>query len=181
MKQRTKAADAAFTAAGAALIAICSWITFPLTVPITLQTLGVCLVAGILGAKKGLAATAVYILVGAAGVPVFHGFTGGAGILLGNTGGYIIGFIFTALITGLASDRYGAKPMPLILSMTVGVLVCYAFGTVWFAVLYAKTGGSAGIMTILGWCVFPFIIPDAIKIAAAAFLTARLKPLIKSA
>jgi biotin transport system substrate-specific component len=65
--------------------------------------------------------------------------------------------------------------------MTVGVLVCYAFGTVWFAVLYAKTGGSAGIMTILGWCVFPFIIPDAIKIAAAAFLTARLKPLIKSA
>ena len=82
------------------------------------------------------------------------------------------------MIVGLVSDKTN-KLWAIILSMVLGVLVCYAFGTVWFAVVYAKTNEPASLMTILGWCVIPFLIPDAVKIAVAAVLTNRLKKFIK--
>lgn len=176
----SKIKDIVFIGISAALIAVCSWISIPLpTVPITLQTMGVCLIAGLFGLKRGTLATAVYIALGALGVPVFSGFTGGVGIILGQTGGYIIGFIFTALIVGLASDKFKGRLLPLILSMVIGILVCYAFGTVWFAVVYAKSNEPASLLTILGWCVFPFLLPDAVKIAVAAVLANRLKKFVK--
>lgn len=176
----SKIKDIVFIGISAALIAVCSWISIPLpTVPITLQTMGVCLIAGLFGLKRGTLATAVYIALGALGVPVFSGFTGGVGIILGQTGGYIIGFIFTALIVGLASDKFKGRLLPLILSMVIGILVCYAFGTAWFAVVYAKSNEPASLLTILGWCVFPFLLPDAVKIAIAAVLANRLKKFVK--
>ncbi len=176
----SKIKDIVFIGISAALIAVCSWISIPLpTVPITLQTMGVCLIAGLFGLKRGTLATAVYIALGALGVPVFSGFTGGVGIILGQTGGYIIGFIFTALIVGLASDKFKGRLLPLILSMVIGILVCYAFGTAWFAVVYAKSNEPASLLTILGWCVFPFLLPDAVKIAVAAVLANRLKKFVK--
>lgn len=178
--KKFKTVDLAYIAVGAALIAICSWISIPIgEVPITLQTLGVCLIASILGFKRGVLSTVIYIILGAIGVPVFSNFTGGVSILLGNTGGYIIGFIFTAIIVGIVSDKFKGKLVPLVMSMIIGILVCYAFGTGWFSVVYAKTSEPAGIMTILGWCVFPFLIPDAVKIVVAAILTNRLKRYIK--
>ncbi|MCM1285774.1 MAG: biotin transporter BioY [Acetobacter sp.] len=170
--------DSAYIGVSAALLAICSWITIPLpSVPITLQTMGICLVAGILGMKRGTLATLVFIALGAIGVPVFSEFTGGINIILGQTGGYILGFIFTSLIVGFVSDKFKGKLIPLFISMIVGIAVCYAFGTVWFAVVYAKTNEPASILTILGWCVFPFIIPDIVKIAIAGILTNRLRTL----
>lgn len=176
----SKIKDIVFIGISAALIAVCSWISIPLpTVPITLQTMGVCLIAGLFGLKRGTLATVVYIALGALGVPVFSGFTGGVGIILGQTGGYIIGFIFTALIVGLASDKFKGRLLPLILSMVIGILVCYAFGTAWFAVVYAKSNEPASLLTILGWCVFPFLLPDAVKIAIAAVLANRLKKFVK--
>lgn len=176
----SKIKDIVFIGISAALIAVCSWISIPLpTVPITLQTMGVCLIAGLFGLKRGTLATVVYIALGALGVPVFSGFTGGVGIILGQTGGYIIGFIFTALIVGLASDKFKGRLLPLILSMVIGILVCYAFGTAWFAVVYAKSNEPASLLTILGWCVFPFLLPDAVKIAVAAVLANRLKKFVK--
>lgn len=176
----SKIEDIVFIGISAALITVCSWISIPLpTVPITLQTMGVCLIAGLFGLKRGTLATAVYITLGALGVPVFSGFTGGVGIILGQTGGYIIGFIFTALIVGLASDKFKGRLLPLILSMVIGILVCYAFGTAWFAVVYAKSNEPASLLTILGWCVFPFLLPDAVKIAVAAVLANRLKKFVK--
>ena len=178
-KNKLTVIDLAYIGVSAAILAICSWICIPLTVPVSLQTMGVCLVAGLLGMKRGTAATLVFILLGAIGVPVFSEFTGGLGIILGNTGGYIIGFIFTALIVGYISDKFKGKLLPLIISMIVGILVCYAFGTAWFAVVYAKSNEPAALMTILGWCVFPFLIPDALKIAVAAILTNRLRRYIK--
>lgn len=176
----SKIKDIVFIGISAALIAVCSWISIPLpTVPITLQTMGVCLIAGLFGLKRGTLATAVYIALGALGVPVFSGFTGGVGIILGQTGGYIIGFVFTALIVGFASDKFKGRLLPLILSMVIGILVCYAFGTAWFAVVYAKSNEPASLLTILGWCVFPFLLPDAVKIAVAAVLANRLKKFVK--
>lgn len=171
--------DIVYIGLSAALIAVCSWISIPLTVPITLQTMGVCLVAGIFGMKRGTAATLIYILIGAIGVPVFTQFSGGLNVILGSTGGYIIGFIFTALIVGFASDKFKGKFVPLIISMVIGILVCYTFGTAWFAVVYAREGNEATLSAILGWCVFPFLLPDAVKIAVAAVLTNRLRRFIK--
>lgn len=177
-KTNSKITDMVYIGLSAAIIAVCSWISIPLTVPITLQTMGVVLISGLFGAKRGTLSTLLYILIGAIGVPVFSGFKSGFGVLLGSTGGYIIGFIFTALIVGIVSDKTN-KLWALILSMVMGILVCYAFGTAWFAVVYAKTNEPASLATILGWCVIPFLIPDAIKIALAAVLTNRLKKFVK--
>lgn len=179
-QKKFRTIDLVYIGVSAALIAVCSWITIPLTVPITLQTMGVCLVTSLLGLKRGTIATVIYILLGAIGVPVFAGFKGGLGSLMGSTGGYIIGFIFTAIIVGYISDKFNAKLIPLIISMVVGILVCYAFGTAWFAVVYAKNNESpATLATILGWCVIPFLIPDAVKIALVSVLTNRLKKFVK--
>jgi len=92
---KTRTYDMAYIAIFAVLIAICSWISIPMTVPFTLQTFGVFMAVGVLGGKRGSLAVLVYILLGAIGVPVFAGFSGGFGILLNNTGGYIIGFLFS--------------------------------------------------------------------------------------
>lgn len=178
-KKKLQTIDIVYIGLSAAIIAVCSWISIPLTVPVTLQTMAVCLVSGLFGMKRGTIATLVYILIGAIGVPVFSEFTSGVGIILGTTGGYIVGFIFTALIVGFVSDKFKGKFLPLILSMIAGILVCYAFGTIWFAVVYAKENDPATIGTILGWCVIPFLIPDTVKIVIAATLTNRLKKAIK--
>jgi biotin transport system substrate-specific component len=67
----------------------------------------------------------------------------------------------------------------LIVSMVLGILVCYAFGTAWFMVVYARKTGPIGLGTALGWCVFPYLLPDAVKIALASVLTLRLYPLLQ--
>lgn len=85
-KNKLRTIDLAYIGLSAALIAICSWISIPLTVPITLQTMGICLVAGIFGMKRGAIATVIYLILGAIGVPVFAGFSSGIGALAGSTG-----------------------------------------------------------------------------------------------
>lgn len=178
-KRKFKTIDVVYIGLSAALIAICSWISIPLpSVPITLQTMGVVLIASLFGAKRGTIATVIYIILGAIGVPVFAGFSGGLGSLTGPTGGYIIGFIFTAVIVGVTADKTN-KLWALIVSMVIGILVCYVFGTAWFAYVYAKTSGAQPLLTILGWCVFPFLLPDAVKLIIAAILTNRLKKFVK--
>ena len=161
-----------------AVIAVCSWISIPAAVPFTLQTFAVFLATGLLGGKRGTLTVLVYILLGAIGVPVFSGFTGGIGHLLGPTGGYIIGFIFSALVMWFAENRFGKSLKVLAASMVIGLIVCYAFGTAWFMAVYTKETGEIGLMTALGWCVFPYIIPDAVKIALAVILCRRLRPVI---
>ena len=163
----------------AALIAVCSWISIPAAVPFTLQTMAVFLAVGLLGGKLGSLCVLIYILLGTVGLPVFAGFSGGIGALLGTTGGYIIGFLFSALVMWLMEKLLGRKTWVLVLSMVVGLLVCYAFGTVWFRMAYLRSTGPVGWITVLSWCVFPFLIPDALKIALAAFLTLRLRKAIK--
>ena len=106
---KTKTYDLAYIAIFAVLIAICSWISIPMTVPFTLQTFGVFMAVGVLGGKRGSLAVLVYILLGAIGVPVFAGFSGGLGILLNNTGGYIIGFLFSALVMWAMECSLGQK------------------------------------------------------------------------
>lgn len=165
----------------AAIISICSWIQIPLTVPFTLQTFAVFCTLGILGGKNGTISVLLYIILGAVGVPVFAGFSGGVGVLLGTTGGYIIGFLFTALLYWAITHFFGDKLPVMIIAMALGLVVCYAFGTAWFMLVYARTTGAVGLMTALGWCVFPFILPDCVKIALAILLAKRIpKHLVRS-
>lgn len=176
---RSKTLTLTYIALSAALIAVCSWISIPTTVPFTLQTFAVCLVTALLGTKRGIFAVIVYICLGAVGFPVFSGFKGGFGVLLGTTGGYIIGFIFTALIVGLVVDKLGRSIPVMAAAMVIGIAVCYIFGTAWFMLVYTSQTGTVGLMTVLGWCVFPFIIPDIIKIVVATILADRLHKFIK--
>ena len=171
--------DMALSALFAALIAVCSWISVPSAVPFTLQTFGVFMAAGLLGGKRGTVSVLIYILLGAAGIPVFSGFKGGAGVLACSTGGYIVGFLFTALIMWLFEAKARNRKYTLPISMAVGLLACYAFGTAWFMFVYARTSGSVGLVTALTWCVFPFILPDAAKITLACFLIRRIKSVVR--
>lgn len=163
-------------AIGVALITVCSWISVPLTIPVTLQTFAVCLVTALLGLKMGLWSLVSYILLGAVGIPVFSGFRGGIGTLLGVTGGYIAGFIFTALTVGFAVKRFGRSLPVLLLSMAAGILLCYAFGTAWFMAVWTREGNTVTLGGALGMCVVPYLIPDGIKIVLAAALVKRLWP-----
>ena len=123
------AKNAAYIAMSAVILCVCSWLTIPFTVPFTMQTFGVYCALLILGGKRGMAAIGLYLLLGIAGLPVFSGFRGGLGHVLGPTGGYIVGFLFTALAVGLAVDRFGRGLPVLLISMAQGVLLCYGFGT----------------------------------------------------
>jgi biotin transport system substrate-specific component len=175
---RSKTYDMAYIAIFTVLMAICSWISIPTAVPFTLQTFGVFIAVGVLGGKRGTLSVLVYILLGLIGIPVFAGFSGGIAVLFGSTGGYILGFIFSALVMWAFEKFLGRKPVIQILSMLAGLIVCYAFGTAWFMVVYARQSGSVGLVTALGWCVIPFIIPDLIKIALAYVLSGKLRKYI---
>ena len=176
---RMKTLDMAYVAMFAAIIAVCSWISIPATVPFTLQTFGVFLAVGVLGGKRGTMAVLTYLLLGMIGVPVFSGFAGGIGYMLGSTGGYIVGFIFTALTMWLMESLFGKKRWVLTFSMLLGILVCYVFGTVWFMWVYANNTGEIGWWTALLWCVVPYIIPDVLKILLALNFCRKLGVVMK--
>ena len=176
MKFRTK--DLCYMALMAVLIAVCSWISIQTVVPFTLQTFAVFCALELLGGARGTIAVAVYLLLGAVGVPVFAGFTGGLGILLGSTGGYLLGFLLTGLVYWLF-ERLGHSLWLRVAALLLGLALCYAFGTLWFIEVYSRANGPLSVMTALGWCVLPFLVPDGLKLALALLLSARVKPLLK--
>ena len=168
--------DLAYISLGVALMAVCAWIQIPMTIPFTMQTFAVVAVAGLLGPWRGLAAMAVYMLLGVVGVPVFAGFRSGIGVLLSATGGYILGFLFAALITGLLIRKFGRSVLSLVLSMVAGLAVCYLFGTLWFCYVYA-TGYGFGAAVMM--CVVPYLLPEVVKIALAVLVVRRVGPHLK--
>lgn len=171
--------DLVYIAMFTALIAVCSQISIPLgPVPFTLQTLAIYIAAAMLGWKRGTISVLVYILIGLVGVPVFAGFSGGFSSVVTPSFGYIIGFVLTALVVGLSSKFFGNKLVPLIVSMVIGLLLCYIVGTIWFMVVYNVTNQYIDLGLALSWCVVPFIIPDMAKIAVAAILVNRLDKIV---
>lgn len=179
MKKHFKTIDLVYIALGAVLITICSWISIPTAVPFTMQTFAVFFVLSAFGGKRGTIAIIIYVLLGSVGVPVFAQFTSGLGILLGNTGGYIIGFIFMGLTYWLIVRLFGKKRWVEIPAMVIGIAVLYSFGTAWFMVVYSHANGAVGLATVLAWCVIPFIIPDLVKLGLALALAQRISPVLK--
>lgn len=161
-----------------ALMAVCSWISIPAPAPLlpfTLQTFAVFCTLEILGGKRGFFSILAFVLLGAVGVPVFAEFSGGLGVLFGTTGGYIIGFLFSALLYWAVETFFGKKLWVRIVSLILALLVCYAFGTVWFVIVYSMGNASIGIGTALMWCVVPFILPDAAKLVLAVLIAGAVK------
>lgn len=171
--------DMAYIALFAALIVICSWISIPMTIPFTLQTFAVFAAVGVLGGRRGTIAVVLYLLLGIVGLPVFTNFNSGLGALLGVTGGYAVGFVFSALIVWFATAKFGNSYLVLAISMALGMLACYACGTAWFMVVYSQNTGTIGFSAVLSLCVFPFVIPDAVKITLAILLSKRVGKYIK--
>lgn len=175
MKKHNKLYSFILSALFAAVTVICAWITIPTTVPFTLQTLAVCLMAQLLPLKYSLLSITIYIAMGAVGLPVFSGFQGGVGVLFGPTGGYILGFVFIVLVTGLVEKFLNDSPIVRVLAMFLGLLLCYLFGTLWFAFVTKTSLLSAVVL-----CVLPYVVFDGAKIILAALLYKRLKKQIEA-
>lgn len=138
-------------------------------VPISLTNFAIFLAIFILGMKNGTISFIIYLLIGAVGVPVFSSFRGGLQVLAGPTGGYLIGFIFLALIMGFALDHFDRKLVPTIIGMIIGMAVCYAFGTVWLAKLLSLSFKEGLMMGVI-----PYLPGDAAKIIIAAIVGPKL-------
>ena len=164
MKSKTK--DMVLCGIFAAVICICSVISLPVgAVPVSLGTFGIMLTSNTLGIKRGFISTAVFVLLGLLGLPVFSGFQGGIGVLAAPTGGFIIGYIFMPLISGIRANRI--KQIFLNLG---AVLLCYITGALWFMHL---TG--MGLKTAVAVCIAPFIVFDIIKAIGSAIISLNVK------
>ena len=170
-KNKMQTRDLIMCSLFAAVIAVCAQISipFPGGVPLTMQVLAISLSGMLLGSKKAFLSVIIYLMIGAIGMPVFQGFTGGLQAIVGTTGGYLYSFPLLAYIVGYISER-STKVIPTFLAMVVGLTVVYIVGTIHFSYL---TGHSIAVS--LGYCVIPFIFTDTVKIILATIIGDRLK------
>ncbi len=173
MQKRTY--DLVYISIFSVLLAICSWISIPTPIPFTLQTFGVFLTLLILGGKRGTFSILLYLLLGSIGIPVFSNFGAGLGYLWGNTGGYVLGFLFTGLTYRTFELLFPTKKRLQIPALLIGLFLCYGFGSLWFLLISTSGKPSFGLTYVLGICVFPFIIPDVLKLVLAWVVSRRLK------
>jgi biotin transport system substrate-specific component len=159
--------DIGLILAGSAVIALSAQVVFPLPfspVPVTGQTFGVLLIASMLGRVRGAAAVLAYLGEGAGGLPVFAGMSGGPAVLLGPTGGYLVGFLPAAHLCGWLAERgFDRTPLRTTLSMILGNIVIFAFGLPWLA----RFVGASNVWAFGFW---PFLAGDVVKIGLAAAL-----------
>jgi len=168
-----KVKDMTITAVMAALICIAGPLTIPMgPIPLSLATFAVYLAGAVTGKKYGTTAVGLYLLIGIIGVPVFSGFSGGFQKLAGVTGGYLIGYLPCAFLSGIGAERAEKKERKWLLPvmMTAGTAVLYAIGTAWFMI---QTGNALG--AALSLCVIPFLPGDAVKILAASILSPMIR------
>ncbi len=175
MKLTTK--EMVLIAMFAAIFCILGPISIPIgPIPVSLTNFVIYISIYILSARNATISCLIYLLIGAAGLPVFSGYTGGAGKLFGVTGGYLLGFIFTTIISGVIVSKFYNNKIISILGMILGLFVTYAFGTLWFAFL----NGDKSVYEILKLCVIPFVLIDIVKIIVASIIGPILKSKINS-
>lgn len=174
-----KTKNMTFTAMAAVILALCAWIKIPAAVPFTLQTFGIFLVLNLLGGKRGTLSILVYILLGAVGIPVFAGFTGGPAVLFGSTGGYILGFLLCGVVYWLAEKLPVLGKLRFLAANVLGLVLCYGFGSWWFMLVAAKGGTVYSFGAVISMCVVPFILPDCIKLGVAWAVGKRMQAALK--
>ena len=158
----------------AALTAASAFIIIPIgEIPVVLYNFFVLMMGLLLGRRWGTASIAVYLLAGALGLPVFAGGRGGFAILLGPTGGYLIGFLPAVFIIGLISEKFKQRFFYDIIAMLCGTAVIYAIGVLQLKIVLGKTW-----VVTMALGVFPFIIFDLIKVVAAAVTARAVRPII---
>jgi len=158
----------------AALMAAGAYLSIPIgPVPIVLQNMFVLLAGLLLGSRWGLASVAVYLLTGACGLPVFAGGLGGIGRILGPTGGYLIGYLPAVFIAGYISEKTVKRFGYDILAMICATVVLYSCGVTWLKILTGMTWSKTMIVGM-----YPFLVGDALKIAAAALIAKALRPVL---
>lgn len=171
MNAKTK--ELTLTALMAAVLCVLGPLSVPLPfspVPVSLTMVGIYLAVYAVGMWRGTAAVLVYLLLGLVGLPVFSGFAGGPSKLLGPTGGYLIGFLFTALVSGFVIDRFWKNRLVSAAGMAAGIATAYVFGTAWLAYVAGMTFGEA-----LAAGVIPYIGFDLVKIVAVVIVGPELK------
>lgn len=157
----------AFVAIMAAIMCVLAPISFPIgVIPISLGTFAVCLIGAMLPWHQAIITIIVYIIMGMIGLPVFSSYQGGMGIILGPTGGYIVGYIFSAGCMSLMIHKYKNKIFIYPIAMIIGVLICYLFGSIWFMIQLKNS-----FIQTLSICVIPFLLPDLLKIIVASIIT----------
>ena len=153
-------------AACAALLAVSAWVTVPLgPVPFTLQTLALAFVVVAMPGRVSVLAVACYVLLGGAGVPLFSGMRGGLGVLFGPTGGFILGFLLSAVVAARLRRVMGEGVVRDVLTAALAILCSHAVGVLWLA-----TVGGYGIATAFAVGSAPFLVLDAIKAAGGVAL-----------
>ena len=181
--------DLVLISVSAAFITVCSWISIPLgAIPFTLQTMAILAVMLAAGGRRGTIAILVYLMMGACGIPVFAGFKGGVAAFAGPTGGFLIGFVFAALLYWLLEKMIFRRFMTTTIktwifgavNSVVFEIVMYTVGVIWFMTVYAAQTGPVGLMTVMSWCVLPFIFPDVVKLAAAVIIGERAGKIVKN-
>jgi len=159
-----------------AILAVLSIIQIPMPsgVPITLQTFAMALCGYVLGAKKGTASTCIYLCVGAIGVPVFAGMTGGLSCFVGYTGGFLWGFIFLTLLCGLAMNCKN-KLLQIVLGIA-GLLICHLLGSIWYAIV-ASTGFWSSVLLVS----VPYLVKDVLSVAGAYLVAVAVRKALRAA
>lgn len=150
-------------------------IVIPLSpVPISLTILAIYISVYAIGLKKGMISLLLYLLIGFIGLPVFSNFKGGFNVLIGPTGGYLVGFVFVVLCSGIFIERFESKVYMHVIGMSLGTILCYILGTAWMAFQASMT-----FIEALFAGVIPFVWADAIKIAIAAIAGPKLRKALK--
>ncbi len=177
IKLRSKRAeDVCLVGIFAAIITISAYIQLPLlSLSMTLQVFAVYLTLFVLGEKKGILTVLVYILMGLAGIPVFSGFSGGIGVILGKSGGFIIGFLPALFVCSRLMRIFGTGIGGRFISALLSMIPCYVLGSVWFCFVFMGefTLSSYGASLLVS--VLPYIIPDALKILASVYVGRKLE------
>ena len=143
-------------------------------IPFSLGTLAIYLASLLLGRKHGFMSVFLYLLLGFVGLPVFTGFSGGIGKLLGPTGGYLIGYLFIALIVGYFAEKQHHHTLFNLCGMLLGTAICYIFGTLWLSIQL-----ELDLATALSVAVLPFLPGDLVKMAIAAAIGYQIRKRLK--
>ena len=164
--------DMVLIAMFAVIIAVCSWLSIPGEVPVTLQTFGVFCAVGLLGGKRGTLSVVIYILLGLVGVPVFAGWSGGFSVIVGYTGGFIYGFIVMALLCGLGakfcSDKISGKVIAIVLGIA-GLACDHLLGAIQYAIVANISIGKSILLVSV-----PYLVKDVISVVAAYLISIEL-------